>query len=99
MSGDYPFAEEVMKKAADKLGVKADDLQAFLWYLEKDVWDKNNWTNVNTQSLKKYRNPRNSSHKKTNKKNRSEDSPSLRLLSAKQFVSIYDILGELYSKK
>jgi len=46
MSGDYPFAEEVMKKAADKLGVKADDLQAFLWYLEKDVWDKNNWTNV-----------------------------------------------------
>jgi hypothetical protein len=33
---------------------------------------KNNWTNVNTQSLKKYRNPRNSSHKKTNKKNRSE---------------------------
>jgi len=46
MTGDYPFAEEVMKKAADKLGVKADDLQAFLWYLEKDVWDKNNWTNV-----------------------------------------------------
>lgn len=46
MSGDYPFAEEVMKKAADKLGIKADDLQAFLWYLEKDVWDKNNWTNV-----------------------------------------------------
>ena len=46
MSGDYPFAEEVMKKAADKLGVKADDLKAFLWYLEKDVWDKNNWTNV-----------------------------------------------------
>jgi len=46
MSGDYPFAEEVMKKASDKLGIKADDLQAFLWYLEKDVWDKNNWTNI-----------------------------------------------------
>jgi hypothetical protein len=46
MTGDYPFAEEVMRKAADKLGIKADDLQAFLWYLEKDVWDKNNWTNT-----------------------------------------------------
>ena len=46
MTGDYPFAEEVMRKAADKLGIKADDLQAFLWYLEKDVWDKNNWTNI-----------------------------------------------------
>jgi len=46
MTGDYPFAEQVMGKAADKLGIKADDLQAFLWYLEKDVWDKNNWTNT-----------------------------------------------------
>jgi hypothetical protein len=45
MSGDYPFAEKVMQKAADKLGINADDLQAFLWYLEKDVWDKNGWTN------------------------------------------------------
>jgi hypothetical protein len=35
---------------------------------------KNNWTNANTQSLKKYRNLRNppSFHKKTNKKNRSK---------------------------
>lgn len=46
MTGDYPFAEEVMRKASEKLGIKADDLQAFLWYLEKDVWDKNNWTNI-----------------------------------------------------
>lgn len=45
MSGDYPFAEKVMQMAADKLGINADDLQAFLWYLEKDVWDKNGWTN------------------------------------------------------
>ena len=46
MTGDYPFAEDVMRLAADKLNIKADDLQAFLWYLEKDVWDKNNWTNI-----------------------------------------------------
>jgi len=45
MSGDYPFAEKVMQMAADKIGINADDLQAFLWYLEKDVWDKNGWTN------------------------------------------------------
>jgi hypothetical protein len=44
LSGDYPFAEAVMQKAADKLGIQADDLQAFLWYLEKDVWDKNGWS-------------------------------------------------------
>lgn len=44
MTGDYPFAEAVMQKAADKLGIQADDLQAFLWYLEKDVWDKNGWS-------------------------------------------------------
>lgn len=44
LSGDYPFAERVMQSAADKLGMNADDLQAFLWYLEKDTWDKNGWT-------------------------------------------------------
>jgi hypothetical protein len=44
MTGDYPFAEKIMGRAAKKLGINADDLQAFLWYLEKDVWDKNGWT-------------------------------------------------------
>lgn len=42
--GDYFFAEEVMRKAADKLNWNADDLQAFLWFLEKDIWSRNNWT-------------------------------------------------------
>jgi hypothetical protein len=42
--GDYFFAEEVMRKAAEKLNWNADDLQAFLWFLEKDIWSKNNWT-------------------------------------------------------
>jgi hypothetical protein len=46
LGGDYFFAESVMRKAADKLGWQADDLQAFLWFLEKDVWDKNEWTGV-----------------------------------------------------
>lgn len=44
LTGDYPFAEEVMENAAEKLGIKADDLQAFLWYLEKDIYDKNKWS-------------------------------------------------------
>jgi hypothetical protein len=42
--GDYFFAEEVMRKAAEKLNWNADDLQAFLWFLEKDIWSRNNWT-------------------------------------------------------
>jgi len=42
--GDYFFAEEVMRKAAEKLNWNADDLQAFLWFLEKDIWGRNNWT-------------------------------------------------------
>lgn len=46
LGGDYFFAESVMRKAANKLGWQADDLQAFLWFLEKDVWDKNEWTGV-----------------------------------------------------
>ena len=42
--GDYFFAEEVMRNAAEKLNWNADDLQAFLWFLEKDIWSRNNWT-------------------------------------------------------
>jgi hypothetical protein len=44
LGGDYFFAEKVMRDAAKELGWQADDLQAFLWFLEKDVWEKNGWT-------------------------------------------------------
>jgi hypothetical protein len=44
VTGDYPFAEAVMQRAADKLGMAGDDLQALLWFHEKHIWADNGWT-------------------------------------------------------
>ena len=41
---DFAFAQIVMERAAKKLGMNPDDLQAILWFAEKDVWDKKGWT-------------------------------------------------------
>jgi len=41
---DFAFSQVVMERAAKKLGMNPDDLQAILWFAEKDVWDKNGWT-------------------------------------------------------
>ena len=40
---DYQLSEEVIKNAANKLGMDPDDLQAYLWFAEKDLWLKNGW--------------------------------------------------------
>jgi hypothetical protein len=44
IGGDFGFAQEAFQKAADRLGMEADDLQALLWFHEKHIWDVNNWT-------------------------------------------------------
>lgn len=44
LGGDFGFAQEAFQKAADKLGMEADDLQALLWFHEKHIWDQNGWT-------------------------------------------------------
>lgn len=41
---DFKLAQDAFKRAADKLGLSPDDLQAVLWFGEKDVWDKRGWT-------------------------------------------------------
>jgi hypothetical protein len=41
---DFAFSQVVMQRAAKKLGMNPDDLQAILWFAEKDVWDKKGWT-------------------------------------------------------
>lgn len=41
---DFAFAQVIMDRAAKKLGMNPDDLQAILWFAEKDVWDKKGWT-------------------------------------------------------
>ena len=41
---DYRLAEEVIINASEKLGMDPDDLQAYLWFAEKDLWLKKGWS-------------------------------------------------------
>ena len=41
---DYTLAEEVIINASEKLGIDPDDLQAYLWFAEKDLWMKEGWS-------------------------------------------------------
>lgn len=41
---DYQLAEEVIINASNKLGMRADDLQAYLWFAEKHLWKQNGWS-------------------------------------------------------
>jgi len=41
---EFFFGQDAFQKAADDLGIKADALQAILWFAEKDLWEKNGWT-------------------------------------------------------
>ena len=34
----------IMQRAAKKLDMNPDDLQAILWFAEKNKWDANGWT-------------------------------------------------------
>jgi len=43
-TGDFPFAQRVFREAADRIGISPDDLQAIVWFGEKDVWGKEGWT-------------------------------------------------------
>lgn len=41
---EFFFGQEAFQKAADDLGIKADALQAILWFAEKDLWERKGWT-------------------------------------------------------
>ncbi len=41
---DFYLGQSAFRKAADKLGMKPDALQAVLWFMEKDHWEKKGWT-------------------------------------------------------
>ena len=50
VAGAYGFGARAMEFAADKLrkqgvDITAPDLQAVVWFLEKELWGKNAWTN------------------------------------------------------
>ncbi len=39
-TGQFMFGQKVFEKAAKKLGMKPHELQAFLWFAEKDLWTR-----------------------------------------------------------
>lgn len=41
---DFYLGQAAYRKAAQRLGVSPDDLQAILWFAEKDHWEKKGWT-------------------------------------------------------
>ncbi len=41
---DFFLGQKAFRKAADRLKMKPDALQAILWFFEKDHWEKNGWT-------------------------------------------------------
>jgi hypothetical protein len=43
---DFALGQIIMQRAAKKLDMNPDDLQAILWFAEKNKWDANGWTGV-----------------------------------------------------
>jgi hypothetical protein len=43
---DFFFAQDVYEVVGKRLGMNPDDLQALMWFMEKDVWEKNGWTST-----------------------------------------------------
>lgn len=41
---DFALGQVIMQRAAKKLGMNPDDLQAVLWFAEKHRWDERGWT-------------------------------------------------------
>ena len=43
-NGDFALGQLVFRRAAKKLNMNPDDLQALVWFGEKQIWDTNGWT-------------------------------------------------------
>jgi hypothetical protein len=41
---DFALGQIILERAANKLGMNPDDLQAVLWFAEKQNWDERGWT-------------------------------------------------------
>ena len=41
---DFALGQLVFRRAAQKLNMNPDDLQALVWFGEKQIWDRNGWT-------------------------------------------------------
>jgi hypothetical protein len=56
---ELKFSQEAFRQAAERLGVDPLDLQAALWFSEKQIWSDNGWTKLDLgdyrTEMKKYR--------------------------------------------
>ena len=50
ITGEYAFAQEIMNDAARQLNMEPMNLQALMWFAEKDLWDENGWTSAAGQA-------------------------------------------------
>lgn len=50
---DFSFAQKAFRAAADKLGMKPDDLQGALWFAEKSLWADNGWGRIDLGDFRK----------------------------------------------
>lgn len=46
VGGNFGVGQRVFRAAGDRVGMKPSDLQAVVWFYQKEIWSKNNWTNV-----------------------------------------------------
>ena len=46
ITGQYGMARDIFSTAAAKLGMDADDLQALMWFYEKEMWERNGWVSM-----------------------------------------------------
>jgi hypothetical protein len=44
--GDFEYGQRIYDEVARQLNMNPDDLQAVMWFAEKDVWETNGWTNT-----------------------------------------------------
>jgi len=50
---DFNFSQKAFRAAADKLGMRPDDLQGALWFAEKKLWAENGWASLDFGSFQK----------------------------------------------
>jgi len=53
-NADFALGQVIMERAAKQLGMNPDDLQAVLWFAEKDHWDKQGWTSKDGASKSSF---------------------------------------------
>lgn len=46
ITGPYGIASDAFSKAAKELNINPDDLQALMWFKEKELWESNGWTPI-----------------------------------------------------